>query len=91
MNELGTQLVDEGHPSASEIQKTTENVNSRYLALSQVLFDCSLYSSKERTLTKHALYFVDGLTYKMVWMRERRNLMTRYDSSNSMLKQQRQK
>lgn len=43
MNELGTQLVDEGHPSANEIQKTTENVNSRYLAaLSQVLFDCSL-------------------------------------------------
>ena len=31
MNELGTQLVDEGHPNAEEIQKTTETVNSRYI------------------------------------------------------------
>ena len=30
MNELGTQLVDEGHPNAEEIQKTTQNVNSKY-------------------------------------------------------------
>lgn len=89
MNELGTQLVDEGHPSANEIQKTTENVNSRYLALSQVFFDFSFFFVVRTN--EHALYFVDGLSYKMVWMRERRNLMTRYDSSNSMLKQQRQK
>ena len=30
MNELGTQLVDEGHPNAEDIQTTTENVTSRY-------------------------------------------------------------
>lgn len=30
VNELGTQLVDEGHPNAEDIQTTTENVTSRY-------------------------------------------------------------
>ena len=31
MNELGTQLVDEGHPNAEDIQTTTEKVNSRFV------------------------------------------------------------
>jgi hypothetical protein len=30
VNELGTQLVDEGRPNAEDIQTTTENVTSRY-------------------------------------------------------------
>lgn len=90
VNELGTQLVDEGHPSANEIQKTTENVNSR-LVLFQILFGSFFFQSKKRKFTKTALYFVDGLSYRMVWMQERRNLMTRYDSRSSMLKQLRQK
>ncbi|XP_028393281.1 spectrin beta chain, non-erythrocytic 1-like isoform X3 [Dendronephthya gigantea] len=37
VNTLGTQLVDEGHPSADDIQKTTEKVNSRWVELQEGL------------------------------------------------------
>lgn len=56
MNELGTQLVDEGHPSANEIQKTTENVNSR-LVLFQILFGSFFFSIKETKVHQNCFVF----------------------------------